>query len=89
MHIYAYMYVCVCVCVCIYIYIYRQGRARHRLNEYFAQRVPSCFLASSFRMCVNCGVLKGMFPWRTRYPLSWVPIKPVPKERPVPRTRTS
>ena len=25
---------------------------------------------SSFRMCLNCEVLKGMFPWRTRYPLS-------------------
>ena len=43
---------------------------RHRLNEYLAQRVPSRFLASSFTMCLNCGVLKGMFPWRTRYPLS-------------------
>ena len=43
---------------------------RHRLNGYLAQRVPSLFLASSFRMCLNCEVLKGMFPWRTRYPLS-------------------
>ena len=43
---------------------------RHRLNEYFAQRVPSLSLASSFRNCSNCEVLKGMFPRRTRYPLS-------------------
>ena len=26
---------------------------RHRLNGYSAQRVPSFFLASSFRMCLN------------------------------------
>ena len=45
-------------------------KVRHRLNGYLAQRVPSLFLASSFRMCLNCAVLKGMFPWRTRYPLS-------------------
>ena len=51
---------------------------RHRPNGYLAQRVPSLFLANSFRMCLNCEVLKGIFPWRTRYPLSWVPIKPVP-----------
>ena len=51
---------------------------RHRLNGYLAQRVPSLFLASCFTMCFNCEVFKGMFPWRTRYPLSQVPIKPVP-----------
>ena len=43
--------------------------SRHRLNGYLAQRVPCIFLASSFRMYF-CEVLKGMFPWRTRYPLS-------------------
>ena len=43
---------------------------RHRLNGYLAQRVPSLFPAISFRMCLNCEVGKGMFPWRTRYPLS-------------------
>ena len=42
----------------------------HRLNGYFAQRVPSLFLASSSRMCLNREVLKGMFPWRTRQPSS-------------------
>ena len=42
----------------------------HRQNRYLAQRVPSLFLAISFRMCLNCEALKGMFPWRTRYPLS-------------------
>ena len=36
-------------------------------------------LASSFGMCLNSEVLKGMFLWRTRYPLCEVPIKPVPK----------
>ena len=45
-------------------------RVRHRLNGYSALRVPSLFLASSFRMCLNCEVFKGMFPWRTRYPSS-------------------
>ena len=43
---------------------------RHRLNGYFAQRLPSLFLASSFRNCLSREVLKGMLPWRTRYPLS-------------------
>ena len=38
------------------------GHNRHRLNGYLAQRVPSLFLASSFRMCLNCEVLKGVFP---------------------------
>ena len=38
---------------------------RHRLNGYLAQRIPSLVLASGFRMCLNCEVLKGMFPWRT------------------------
>ena len=42
--------------------------SRHRLYAYLAQRVPSLFLASSFRMCLDCEVLKGMFPWRTRHP---------------------
>ena len=28
------------------------------------------FLAGSFRKGLICAVLKGMFPWRTRYPLS-------------------
>ena len=52
---------------------------RHRLNGHFAQWVPSLFLAISFMMFLKCEVLKGMFPRRTRYPLSWVPIKTVPK----------
>jgi len=43
---------------------------RHRLNGYLAHWVPSLFLADSFRMCLECEVLKGMFPWRTGYPLS-------------------
>ena len=30
----------------------------------------SLSLASSFRSCLSCAVLKGMFPWRPRYPLS-------------------
>ena len=44
--------------------------SRHRLNGYLAQRVRSLYPASSFRKCLDCEVLKGMFPWRTRYPLS-------------------
>ena len=36
--------------------------------------------ASSSRMCLHCAVLRCMFPWRTRYPLSYVPIKPLSKE---------
>ena len=44
--------------------------SRHRLNGYLAQRVPSLSLASNFTMCSNCEVLEGMFPCRTRYPLS-------------------
>ena len=43
---------------------------RHWLNGYFAQGVPSLFLANSFRMCFICEVLKGMFPLRARYPSS-------------------
>ena len=43
---------------------------RHRLIVYLAQRVPSLFLASSFRSCLNCAVLKCIFAWGTRYPLS-------------------
>ena len=43
---------------------------RHRSNGHLAQRVPSLFLACSFRMCLHCEVLEGMFAWRTRYPLS-------------------
>ena len=35
---------------------------RHRLNGYLAQRVPSLFLASGFRMCLNCEFLKLCFP---------------------------
>ena len=51
---------------------------RHRLNGHLAQRVSSFFLASSFRNCLTSAVLECMFPWRTRYQLSLVPIKLVP-----------
>ena len=47
-----------------------QVEGRPRLKGYVAQRVPSFGLANSFTMCVICEVLKGLFPWRTRYPLS-------------------
>ena len=50
-----------------------KSRHRHRLNGYLdlAQRIPSLsFIASSSRSCLDSAVLKGMFPWRTRYPLS-------------------
>ena len=44
---------------------------RHWLNGYLALRVPSLLLlASSFRNCLNCVVLKCMFAWRTRYPMN-------------------
>ena len=56
----------------------QQLSCRHWLNGYFAQRVPSLSLASSFRTCLNCEALKGMSPWRTRHPSSEVPIEPVP-----------
>ena len=42
---------------------------RHRLNGYLAQRLPSLFLASSSRNCLNYAVLRWMFSWRARYPL--------------------
>ena len=57
---------------------------QHRLNGYLAQRVPSLFLASSFRMCLDCEGLKGAFPWRASYRLSpcsagtGCPTSPVP-----------
>ena len=66
-YIYIYMLL---IYMYIYIYIIFPPYSRHRLNGYFAQRVPSLSLASSFTMCLNCEVLQGMFPWRTRYPLS-------------------
>ena len=47
---------------------------RHRLSGYLAQRVPSIFLASSFRMSLDCEVLNGMFPWRTMYLLARYPL---------------
>ena len=59
---YTYMY------VCMYMYTRPLKLIRHRLNGYLAQRVPSLSLAGSFRMCLNCEVLEGMFSWRTRYP---------------------
>ena len=39
-------------------------------NGYLAQRVPSLYLASGSRICLNYAALGCMFPWRTRYPLS-------------------
>ena len=51
---------------------------RQRLNGYLAQRVPGLFLANMFRIGYNVEALTGTFLSRTRYPLSSVPIKPVP-----------
>ena len=45
-------------------------RLGHRLNGYLAKLSPSLSLAGSFRMWLDVEVLKGIFPWRTRYPLS-------------------
>ena len=65
-HTYTHMYVCVCV--------FGDSGAlitiRHCRNGYLAQRVTSLVVASSCSMCLNCEVVKGLFPWRTRYPLS-------------------
>ena len=51
-------------------YAVRADKSRHRPNGCLAQRVPSLFLASSFGKCSNRAVVKGMFPWRSRHPLS-------------------
>ena len=70
-------------CIYIYIYIYHRvpspllpalppGRLEkvwRRLNGYFAQQVPSLFLASSSRTCLSYAVLEGILPWRAS-PLS-------------------
>ena len=84
-HIYIYIYTFVCVHTCrqrprrdaasarspqLEFHALINRSSRRRLNGYLAQRVPSLFLASSFRKCLNLAVLKRMFPWRTRYPLS-------------------
>ena len=53
----------------------RADKGGHWLNGYFAQWVPSLFLAGSFGSCLNHAVLKCTFPWRTRYPLSRCRIK--------------
>ena len=42
---------------------------RHRLDGYSGHRVSSLFLAGRSRNCLKHAVLKGVFPWRTRYPL--------------------
>ena len=60
MYIYIYMY----MCVYIYIYIYYAAPAKRLLSPTNGYLV--FVLASSFRMCLDCEVLKGMFPWRTR-----------------------
>ena len=39
----------------------------HCMNMYSAQRVPSLFLSSNFRIRFNRALLKCMFAWRTRY----------------------
>ena len=56
----------------------RNLSSRHRLNGYSAQRVAGLFLASSSRIVLDASAPKCMFPWRARYPLSQVPITPVP-----------
>ena len=78
------VYVCLvcssCLFLCFFVFIkanvhpLRQEDAmRHRPNGYLAQRVPSLFLAGGVRSCLNRAVLKGMFAWKARYPLSQVP----------------
>ena len=46
----------------VFASLIRLAFSRHRLNGYLAQRVPTLSLASSFRICLDCEVLKGMFP---------------------------
>ena len=56
----------------------RCAMSRHQLNGYLAQRVPSLFLASSFRMCLSLYCLKllqvcfpgGLGTHEARYPFS-------------------
>lgn len=43
---------------------------RHRLNGYSAQRVPSFVFASSFRICLNCEVLKGYVSLEGQVPIN-------------------
>ena len=43
-----------------------------------SRRTSSHVLVGSFRNCLNCSVLKCMSAWRTRHPLSSVPIEPAP-----------
>ena len=76
---YIYMYyislsIYIFIYVCMYVYIYIYACVYIYINIYI-----SFFLASSFRNCLNGAVLKGMFPWRTRRPLSQGPIEPVPR----------
>ena len=47
----------------------RTEKASGRTSKQRSSCLSSC-LASSLRTCLDCEVLKGMFPWRTRYPLS-------------------
>ena len=81
-----YMYIYIYIYMYMYIHTYLERErerenmifVRRRLNGYLAQRVPSLYLASSSRTCLSCEALEGMLPWRTGYPLSQVPIEPVP-----------
>ena len=83
MYIYIHTYAYICMYVYVYIYIYMAmgmlrtrgcvgARARMRAQRCrpAAIHCTSCCLSNSFRMCLNCEVIRGMFPWRTRYPLS-------------------
>ena len=74
-HIIQIMIIMIIIIIIMIIRLSGEGKlprhvCRHRLHRYFAQRVPSICLASSFRNCLNCAVLKCTFPWRTTYPLS-------------------
>ena len=57
----------------------RTGTCRHRLNGFLAQLAPrSLLVLEAVLRCVEISeVLKGMLPWRTRYPLSKAPVQPV------------
>ena len=88
-YIYIYMYAYTCMHVCMYAYTCIQHVCMYKLySDTCTYLYPGTWLrivistprarasvsaASSFRICLNCAVLKCMFPWRARYQLSDVP----------------
>ena len=80
-YMYMYMYVYMYMYMCMYMYVHMaasttsprpsgavSGSDFRPVPE--TTRVPSLLLASSFRKYLNYAVLKCVFPWRARHPLS-------------------